>query len=108
MKWTYMGGFCDLLLEHMGKGFSFESFAGTLKYPNSVVNEWLITKPTFAETKKVGESLRRKYLEGLLLYGDIDLKTFQYLVETPESEIDNAVSQFDDTVLVQAKQRFMK
>ena len=108
MKWTFMGAFCDLLIQHMEKGYSFDTFSASLKYPPDVVKEWLVTKPSFAQARKMGEVARKKFLETLLLADEIDLKTFQHLTETPESEMDTAVEQFDTDTLIQARERFSR
>ena len=104
----YMGYFATLLIEHMQKGNSFDSFSSTLKYPKHVVDGWLHSKPSFAEARGIGENARLKCLEDMLLMREINLETFKYLTENEESEIDSAVSSFNDDVLIQAKERFKK
>lgn len=108
MKYMYMRGFDDKLIEHMGKGHSFETFPATIRYPPAIVKEWLNTKTSFVEAKRIGEINRIKTLESLLLNKMINLETFRFLSETEDSEIDNAISNFDENILIQAKERFAK
>jgi hypothetical protein len=105
-RWLYMGGFCDLLIKHMEKGHSYDSFPATIKYPKEVVDSWLATKPSFAEAKSMGETARLKMLEDMLFTKCIDLKTFQHLTASQSSDID--IEQFDDSTLIQARERFVK
>lgn len=107
-NFPYMGYFCKLLVEHMAKGNSFDSFACTLNYPPHIVRSWLDKKTAFAEARSIGENARLKCLEDMLLTKVINLETFKHLTQNEESEIDSAVSSFNDDVLIQARERFAK
>ena len=104
----YMRGFCDLLLKHMENGHSFDTFHATLRYPKTVVNQWLVDKPEFADAKHIGESLRIKTLESLLITKQINLETFEYLTKHNETDIETALPGFDENILIQARERFGK
>lgn len=108
MNYPYMGHFCELLKKHMASGLSFKTFASVIGYPPSIVNEWLVTKPEFAHTKTIGEIARIKTLEELLLVKQISLDIFKHLTEDSEAEFDGIVDGFEDSVLIQAKERFGK
>lgn len=103
-----MNGFCDMLKAHMKLGNSFRTFAATIDYPPEVVDSWLETYPQFALTKRIGEVARRKSLEDLLLTKQISLDIFKHLLDNEDAEMDAIVEQFDDAVLIQAKERFLK
>lgn len=106
MKYPYMGHFCELLKKHMASGLSFKTFCSTIGYPPEVVNEWLGSKPDFADTKRIGDIARIKTLEELLLVKQIPLDVFKYLTENEDSAMDSVIDQFDDSVLIQARERF--
>lgn len=107
-NYPYMTYFCTLLIEHMERGFSFDTFHGTLRYPKHVVDSWLVEKPTFIEAKGIADNARRKTLEAMLFSKEISLETFKYLTENEESEIERASASFDDKTLIQARERFAK
>lgn len=106
-NYPYMRAFDEMLVEHMKKGHSFDTFHATLRYPKSVVDAWLVEKPGFAQSYALGKSLRKKLLEEMLLCGEMKLDVFKHLIET-EQDIDDASVSFDDDVLIQAKERFAK
>ena len=108
MKYIYMRGFCDLLIKHMADGYSFETFASTLKYPAADVTSWLTDKPEFLAALAIGKMQRKKTLETLLMGKQISLETFIYLTKDDEKEISDVVSNFDENVLIQARERFKK
>jgi hypothetical protein len=103
-----MRGFETLLVEHMERGHSFETFSATLRYPAAVVNEWLMLKPDFIEAKRQGELMRKKTLESLLMTKQINLEIFQFLTSCEDSDIETALPNFNEDVLIQAKERFRK
>lgn len=108
MKYPYMRHFCDLLIEHMERGHSFDSFSASIRYPHDIVAGWLETKETFREAKRIGEKCRLKALEQLLFAKQINLETYQFLKDNEDSEIEDNVHNFDESVLVQAQGRFQK
>lgn len=67
----YKKEFCKKLVDHMKKGFSFESF-GAVRGVNTTMQtlyEWAKDerKPEFAEAKREGELHARKFWENLLI-----------------------------------------
>lgn len=101
-----MTGFCDLLIEHMSRGYSFETFGAEIRYPQRIVQQWVHDKRSFAEAKGIGAMARQKTLEGLLMSKQINLETYEKLVFDEETEIDASISNFDDAVLINARERF--
>lgn len=50
----YKPEFCELLIEHMGEGFSFEAFAGVVNCNRDTLYEWANVHPEFSDAKKIG------------------------------------------------------
>lgn len=48
--------FCSALIEHMGKGASFEAFAGVLGVSKQSLYTWFGKYPDFMDAKKIGEA----------------------------------------------------
>jgi len=48
----YKKEYCDLLIDHMSKGFSFESFAGKVNTCKQTIYTWLDKNPEFVDAKK--------------------------------------------------------
>lgn len=63
--------FCDLLLEHMAQGFSFESFAGVIGVCKKTLYNWVNTKEYahFLHAKDRGAELCRLWWEKLGIQG---------------------------------------
>lgn len=63
--------FCDLLLEHMAQGFSFESFAGVIGVCKKTLYNWTNTKEyaPFLHAKDRGSELCRLWWEKLGIQG---------------------------------------
>ena len=59
----YEGEYCEMLIEHMGKGFSFESFAGLLGVCRATVYNWLDLFPEFLDAKKIATEKCRMFWE---------------------------------------------
>lgn len=63
---AYRKEFCQKLIEHMEKGYSFESFAGVLGYASiGSVYRWVDKHPSFREAKKIGEAKSYLWLESV-------------------------------------------
>ena len=60
---TYKPEFCEMLIEHMSKGFSYQSFAGKLKVNQDTLYNWEKLFPEFSETKKTAQELSRQFWE---------------------------------------------
>ncbi len=59
----YLPEFCDLLVEHMSQGLSFESFAATIKSSRASLYLWAQTHSEFSDAKQTGHDLRLLWLE---------------------------------------------
>jgi len=49
----YRDEYCDLLVEHMRKGFSYESFAAKIQVHRSVLYDWEKVSPEWLEAKRI-------------------------------------------------------
>jgi hypothetical protein len=63
----YREEFCDMLIEHMKKGLSYESFASDAGVCFDTLYEWEKVHSNFSDSKKRGNSFRMKTVETLLL-----------------------------------------
>jgi hypothetical protein len=61
----YKPEYGELLINHMGDGYSIESFAGVLRISKDTVYEWINKHPEFSDAKKAGEGLRHLCYEKL-------------------------------------------
>lgn len=57
--------YCEMLIEHMKKGLSFESFAGVLEVTKSTLYEWVKDSDEFSNAKEIGSECSRLYWESL-------------------------------------------
>lgn len=53
----YRKEYCDLLIEHMSKGLSIESFAGVVKATKKTIYEWMKQHPEFLYAAEQGSAL---------------------------------------------------
>ena len=53
----YKPEFCQMLTDHMSKGYPFETFAGIIRVAKSSIYKWANEFAAFSEAKKLGESL---------------------------------------------------
>lgn len=77
--------YCDALIEHMEKGYSFESFAGKLRVSKQTLYTWVESNPDFLDAKSIGTELARLYWEGLAIDhmdGRISKRDRTYIEET--------------------------
>lgn len=51
---TYKPEYCEMLVEHMKKGFSFESFAADIDSTRATLYNWEKAHPEFLDAKKRG------------------------------------------------------
>lgn len=61
----YLPEYCNLLIEHMKEGFSFESFGATAHCSRQQLYIWEEAHPEFFDAKKEGETLSLKFYETL-------------------------------------------
>ena len=59
----YRPKYCDMLIEHMGKGLSFETFGVEINQATSTTYKWLEKHEEFVEAKKIAESKCRAWWE---------------------------------------------
>lgn len=59
----YKPKYCDMLIEHMANGGSFEGFAAVVKTHSDTLYDWLDAQPDFLEAKKAGFIASRKFWE---------------------------------------------
>ena len=55
----YRPKFCQMLIDHMADGYSFESFGAIAEVWDTTLDDWVNTIPEFSEAKTIG---RRKQL----------------------------------------------
>lgn len=103
----YYSCYAEMLVEHMQQGYSYESFAATVKLAREDVDKFL-AKPDFLRARSIGEGLRLKYLESLLLEGRIKLDVFTHLTKESTDGSDQLLQQFDDSRLYDIKERLKK
>jgi len=58
----YKPEYCEMLIEHMKKGLSFESFSGLVGVHLDTLYEWQ-KKPEFSEAKNIGRAYERLFWE---------------------------------------------
>ena len=59
----YREELCDMLIDHMAEGLSFESFAGIVGCHHDRLFEWCKIHPEFQEAKQIGVSKSLLYWE---------------------------------------------
>lgn len=59
----YKPEYCQLLIEHMEKGFSFRSFSGVIKTSIECIYHWRDTIPEFSDAEKHGRALELLFYE---------------------------------------------
>lgn len=62
---SYKPEHCDLLLEHMKKGNTFESFGSVVHVSLQTLYNWQDAHPDFLETRKLGMTYLRRFYEDL-------------------------------------------
>lgn len=55
--------YCEQLIQHMGEGFSFESFAGKIGTHRDTLYEWEKVHPEFSDAKKAATEACRLWWE---------------------------------------------
>lgn len=61
----YKKEYCEMLIEHMSKGLSFESFAAIPRVCDDTLREWEKVNPDFSAAKKIAFQLNRLFWEKL-------------------------------------------
>lgn len=52
----YMPEYCEQLIDHMSKGYSFDSFAGVVEVNQDTLHEWAKVHEEFSESKNIAFS----------------------------------------------------
>ncbi len=60
----YDPAFCEQLIEHMSKGFSFEAFGGVIGVARATLYNWEEAHPEFLDAKRIGQSRSQHFWEG--------------------------------------------
>lgn len=63
--------YCQLLIDHMTEGYSFESFAATIDVAESTIYEWANNFPEFSEAKQIAFSKSRLTMERVGFAGEM-------------------------------------
>lgn len=64
-KSKYRPEHCRELIDHMAKGFSFESFAGAIGVSKQTIYDWLESHPDFMDAKAIAQEKCRFHWEKL-------------------------------------------
>ena len=59
----YRPEFCQMMVDDMAKGYSFEAFAGLIGVHKETMYQWVKKHPDFAEAKKRAFDANRRYWE---------------------------------------------
>lgn len=62
---AYKQEYCKKLIDHMAKGYSFESFGGLTGHGKQTLYRWLDEHQEFRDAKELGENKSRIFWEGL-------------------------------------------
>lgn len=65
----YREEFCEMVIEHMAKGFSVESFGGVAGVTDNTIHTWMRTHKNFYASVKIGSSRSRRFWEQLGIDG---------------------------------------
>ena len=59
----FLPEYCDMLIEDLKKGYSFEAFGGLIGASKETLYKWLEENEDFANAKKQGEAYCRRWWE---------------------------------------------
>lgn len=65
----YEDRFCEMLVDHMSRGYSIEAFAGEIGFSRSTIYNWLDKYPKFKKAKEQGETKSQLHWEKLGMAG---------------------------------------
>jgi hypothetical protein len=65
----YEKKYCDMLIDHMSNGYSFQSFAGEISVTIKTLYNWCDTYPDFLHAMEIGRAKGLNYDEKLLTKG---------------------------------------
>lgn len=61
----YKPEYCQLLIEHMGNGYSFEAFAAVVNCNRDTLYEWVKVNEDFSDAKKIAMERSRLFWEDI-------------------------------------------
>lgn len=61
----YQPQFCEMLIQHMSEGLSFETFASVIKVDRDTIYEWCNKHPDFSDAKKTASLACQLFWEKL-------------------------------------------
>jgi DNA-binding XRE family transcriptional regulator len=73
----YKEEFCDLLISHMEKGYSYESFAGLLGVSKQTIYDWEKANQEFLDSKKIGTEKSRLFWEKVGIENIVNIDTME-------------------------------
>lgn len=59
----YKPEYCDMLIDHMSEGYSFDSFVAISRVGLKTMYNWCKEYPEFAEAHQIGQGMALKYFE---------------------------------------------
>ena len=65
----YKEEYCQMLIDHMEKGFSFNSFAGIIRVNTDTLAEWRNKHKSFSDAQKLGRALSSLFWEKMGMAG---------------------------------------
>ena len=74
---SYEERFCEMLIDHMAQGFSYESFAGLVGVSKQTIYDWEKANPEFLDSKKIGVEKSRLFWETQGIEGIYNTETFE-------------------------------
>lgn len=74
---SYEERFCEMLIDHMAQGFSYESFAGLVGVSKQTIYDWEKANPQFLYAKKIGVEKSRLFWETQGIEGIYTTETFE-------------------------------
>jgi hypothetical protein len=86
----YKEEYCEQLIQHMARGFSFESFAGKVGVSKQTIYTWAETHPEFLDSKNAAFEQSRLFWERV----GIELATGQNTDANPTAWIFNMKNRF--------------
>lgn len=65
----YKPEYCQMLIDHMSQGFSFESFGGVIMVGKNTMYDWVDKYAKFSNAKDTGDSANRLFWEKMGIAG---------------------------------------
>jgi hypothetical protein len=68
----YKPEYCDMLIDHMSEGYSFESFGAVIRIGKKTMYNWIKDHEEWKEAKDVAEAMALKYFETAIKASSMD------------------------------------